>query len=122
MCLLQAVAGDDTRIVVALETRASTVCRTRRQLVEDGLEAALTRKKQQTPSASTIFDGEAEAELIAQSATRLLADNGLASAANREALRQAGLKSGRKSDLMFKTARSHPLSHWQRHFSRIVSS
>ncbi len=55
----------DTRIAEALETSASTVYRTRRQLVEEGLEAALARKKQKAPSTSAIFDGVAEAKLIA---------------------------------------------------------
>ncbi len=55
---------DDARIAEALETSASTVHRTRRQLVEDGLEAALARKKRQTPPTPAIFDGEAEARLL----------------------------------------------------------
>ena len=37
----------------------------RRQLVEEGLEAALSRKKHDTPRTVRIFDGEAEAKLIA---------------------------------------------------------
>ena len=55
----------DARIAEALETSASTVFRTRRQLVEEGLEAALARKKRQTPPLPAIFDGAAEAKLIA---------------------------------------------------------
>ena len=54
----------DTQIAEALETSPSTVSRTRRQLVEEGLEAALSRKTQSRPHAR-IFDGEAEAKLIA---------------------------------------------------------
>ena len=54
----------DTRIAEALETSPSTVLRTRRQLVEEGLAAALSRKKRSTPP-SCIFDGAAEARLIA---------------------------------------------------------
>ncbi len=60
-------AGDgwsDAQIAEALDTSPSTVLRTRRQLVEEGLEAALSRKTQSRPS-SRIFDGEAEAKLIA---------------------------------------------------------
>ena len=57
----------DARIAEALETSASTVFRTRRQLVEEGLEAALARKKRQTPPLPAIFDGAAEAKLIDQS-------------------------------------------------------
>jgi hypothetical protein len=63
------VGGDgggwgDVRIAEALETSASTVYRTRRQLVDDGLEAALARKKRETPPTPAIFDGEAEARLL----------------------------------------------------------
>ncbi|MCP3969249.1 MAG: helix-turn-helix domain-containing protein, partial [Rhodobacteraceae bacterium] len=56
---------NDTQIAEALETSTSTVFRTRRQLVEEGLEAALARNKQRAPSTSAIFDGAAEAKLIA---------------------------------------------------------
>lgn len=56
---------EDARIAEALETSASTVYRTRRQLVEEGLEAALSRKKHDTARTPRIFDGEAEARLIA---------------------------------------------------------
>ena len=54
----------DTRIAEALETRLSTVLRTRRQLLEEGLEAALSRKKRSSPPLC-IFEGAAEARLIA---------------------------------------------------------
>lgn len=54
----------DTQIAEALDTSPSTVLRTRRQLVEEGLEAALSRKTQSRPRAR-IFDGEKEAKLIA---------------------------------------------------------
>jgi len=56
---------DDLRIAEALDTSVSTVFRTRRQLVEEGLDAALARKKRLTPPKPRIFDGEAEAKLIA---------------------------------------------------------
>ena len=62
---MQSGGWDDARIAEALETSASTVFRARRQLVEEGLEATLARKKQKAPSTSAIFDGEAEAKLIA---------------------------------------------------------
>ena len=55
----------DSRIVEALETSVSTVYRVRRQLVEEGLEAVLSRKAPARPSAPRIFDGEKEARLIA---------------------------------------------------------
>jgi Homeodomain-like domain len=55
----------DSRIVEALETSATTVYRTRQQLVEDGFEAVLSRKKPAKPSVTPIFDGEKEAKLIA---------------------------------------------------------
>ena len=54
----------DAQIAEALETSLSTVLRTRRQLVEEGLEAALSRKTQSRPHAR-IFDGEKEAKLVA---------------------------------------------------------
>jgi transposase len=37
----------------------------RRRLVEEGLDAALDRKKQERPSVEKMFDGEKEAKLIA---------------------------------------------------------
>lgn len=55
----------DSEIVEALDTTASMVYRTRRQLVEEGLEAALSRKARETPPVPRIFDGEKEAKLIA---------------------------------------------------------
>jgi transposase len=55
----------DSQIVKALETSATTVYRARQQLVEEGLEAALSRKKPSRPSVLPIFDGEKEAKLIA---------------------------------------------------------
>jgi homeodomain-containing protein len=57
----------DSRIVEAeaLETSVSMVYRVRRQLVEDGLEAVLSRKAPGRPSVPRIFDGEKEARLIA---------------------------------------------------------
>jgi len=41
------------------------VYRTRRRLVEDGFEAVLARKKRMNPPVPPIFDGEAQARLIA---------------------------------------------------------
>src|SRR5271156_6975794 len=55
----------DSKIVAALETSASMVYRVRKQLVEEGLEAALSRKQRATPAVAPIFDGEKEAKLIA---------------------------------------------------------
>ena len=55
----------DGKIVAALETSASMVYRVRKQLVEEGLEAALSRKQRATPAVAPIFDGEKEAKLIA---------------------------------------------------------
>ena len=40
----------DSRIMAALETSASMVYRVRKQLVEEGLEAALSRKQRATPA------------------------------------------------------------------------
>ena len=55
----------DSRIVRALDTSASMVYRVRQQLVEEGLEAVLSRKLRATPAIPRIFDGEKEAKLIA---------------------------------------------------------
>ena len=69
--LLKADAGEagegwsDSRIVEALETSLSTVYRTRQQLVEEGIEAVLSGKQRANSAVRRIFDGEAEARLIA---------------------------------------------------------
>ena len=55
----------DSRIIEALDTSVSMVYRVRKQLVEEGLEAVLSRKKRATPAVPPIFDGEKEAKLIA---------------------------------------------------------
>jgi transposase len=55
----------DSQIVEALDTSLVTIYRVRKQLVEEGLEAALSRKKREAPPVPRIFDGEAEAKLIA---------------------------------------------------------
>src|SRR5580704_10353310 len=55
----------DSRIIKALETSASMVYRVRKQLVEEGFEAVLSRKQRATPAVQRIFDGEKEAKLIA---------------------------------------------------------
>jgi Homeodomain-like domain len=61
-------AGDgwsDSKIAEALDTSVANVERTRRQLVEEGFEAVLTRKYNPRCAPKRIFDGEAEAKLIA---------------------------------------------------------
>jgi len=55
----------DSRIIKALDTSASMVYRVRRQLLEEGFEAVLSRKQRATPAVARIFDGEKEAKLIA---------------------------------------------------------
>jgi hypothetical protein len=55
----------DSRIVEALETSPSMVYRVRKQLVEEGFEAVLSRKQRAMPAVARIFDGEREAKLIA---------------------------------------------------------
>ena len=55
----------DSRIIAALDTSASMVYRVRKQLVEEGFEAVLSRKQRRRPALSRIFDGEKEAKLIA---------------------------------------------------------
>src|SRR6201987_4420841 len=55
----------DSRIIQALDTSASMIYRVRKQLVEEGFEAVLSRKQRMTPPVAAIFDGEKEAKLIA---------------------------------------------------------
>jgi len=55
----------DSRIAEALDTSIATVERTRRQLVEEGFEAVLIRKYNPRCARPRIFDGAAEAKLIA---------------------------------------------------------
>ena len=55
----------DGAIIKALDTSESMVYRVRKQLVEEGFEAVLSRKPRTTPPVPAIFDGEKEAKLIA---------------------------------------------------------
>ena len=55
----------DSRIAAALDTSIANIERTRRQLVEEGFEAVLTRKYNPNSARPRIFDGAAEAKLIA---------------------------------------------------------
>ncbi len=55
----------DSQIAEALDTSVDTVTRTRQLLVEEGLEAVLTRKHSPASARVRIFDGAAEAKLIA---------------------------------------------------------
>ena len=69
--LLKADAADggpawpDDRIAEALDVSTDTIGRVRQRFVEQGLEAALVRKKQDRPSRERKLDGRAEARLIA---------------------------------------------------------
>jgi hypothetical protein len=71
--LLKADAGEageawsDSQIASALNTSLATIARTRRQLVEEGFEAVLTRKHSAASARPRIFDGASEAKLIALS-------------------------------------------------------
>ena len=55
----------DGKIAEALDTSVANVERTRRQLVKEGFEAVLTRKYNPNSKPPRIFDGVAEAKLIA---------------------------------------------------------
>jgi transposase len=73
--LLKADAADgpawrDADIALALDVNVSTVERVRERFVEQGLEAALARKPQARPSRLPVFDGDAEARLIALACSR----------------------------------------------------
>lgn len=58
-------AQTDAEIAKALGVAAKTVFNIRRRWVEEGLEAALHRKKQDCPSRRRKLDGRAEAKLVA---------------------------------------------------------
>jgi transposase len=58
-------AWPDSRIAKAIEVSTDTIARVRERFVEQGLEAALVRKKQDQPSREPVLDGRAEARLIA---------------------------------------------------------
>jgi hypothetical protein len=55
----------DSAISAALDTSINNIGRTRQQLVEEGFEATLTRKYNPNSARPRIFDGAAEAKLIA---------------------------------------------------------
>ena len=55
----------DGRIAQALDTGVSTIERARQRLVEEGFEAALTRKHHANSARRRVFDGAAEAKLVA---------------------------------------------------------
>jgi hypothetical protein len=69
--LLKADASDageawsDSQIAAALDTALSTVAQVRQQLVEEGVESALTPKRSPNSARKRIFDGAAEAKLTA---------------------------------------------------------
>ena len=54
----------DSQIIDALDTSISMVYRVRKQWVEEGLEAVLSRKQRATPAVPPIFDGEKAAGSI----------------------------------------------------------
>ncbi len=55
----------DRQICEALATNMIMVGRVRKKCVEEGIDAVFTRKKRATPPTKPIFDGEAEARLLA---------------------------------------------------------
>jgi hypothetical protein len=64
----QGEAGErwlDKNICAALSTNMAMVGRVREKCVNEGLEAVFLRKKRRHPPITPIFDGEAEARLIA---------------------------------------------------------
>ena len=58
-------AWTNERTAEAIEVSVNTVVNVRRRLVEEGLAAAIQRKKQVRPSRAIVLDGEKEARLIA---------------------------------------------------------
>jgi transposase len=55
----------DERVAEAFGCHVQTAANVRQRFVEQGLEAAIERKKQKAPSRERILDGEKEARLIA---------------------------------------------------------
>lgn len=55
----------DEEICEALDTNVSMVARVRETFVNQGLDAVLTRKQRETPPVAPVFDGAAQAQLIA---------------------------------------------------------
>lgn len=55
----------DSRIAEALDTSVTNIERTRRQFVDEGFDATLTHKYNPKSARPRIFDGAAEAKLIA---------------------------------------------------------
>ena len=64
-CREEVWGWSDSQIAAALDTSVDTVARTRQQLVEEGFEAVLVRKHSPASARPRIFDGAAEAKLIA---------------------------------------------------------
>jgi transposase len=60
----------DEEIAKAVHCHRNTVFNVRQRLVEQGLDAALERKKRETPPVAKILDGEKEARLIAISCSQ----------------------------------------------------
>ena len=60
----------DARIIDALNASVSMVYRVRQQLVEEGLDAVLSRKPREAPAIAPIFDGEKEARLMTLACSR----------------------------------------------------
>ena len=58
-------AWKDDQIAQGLSAHPRTIANVRQRLVEQGLEAAVDRKKQERPSRGRKLDGKAEARLIA---------------------------------------------------------
>ena len=63
---------NDNKIIEALGTSVSMLYRVRKQLVEEGLEAVLSRKQRATPAVPKIFDGVKEVKLIALAWSRTI--------------------------------------------------
>lgn len=58
-------AWTDRQIAEAFSCRTKTVENIRQRLVQEGFEAALERKKRETPPTEKLLDGEQEARVIA---------------------------------------------------------
>src|SRR5262245_35584661 len=116
----------DSRIIEALDASPSMVYRVRKQLVEEGFAAVLSRKQRATPAVAPIFDGEKEAKLIALACSKppqgharwslRLLENKVVAVASPigPATARSGERSKKHSQTPSPTAMGHPAGGQQR--------
>ena len=71
----EAGGWSDSRIAEAMDTSVATIERTRRQFVEEGLDAVLTHKFNPNSTRSRIFDGAAMEDVLEVYQRPVIADD-----------------------------------------------